>query len=123
MISDVKPGGTFLLDCQWSDAELDAHLPASVKSYIAKNNVKFYIINATKLAIDLGNAKVKNTVLQSAFFTLAKILPIAEAIEYMKKAAYKSYIKKGQAIVDLNYAAIDAGAGAVVAVDDNELLV
>ncbi|MBR7116389.1 MAG: pyruvate:ferredoxin (flavodoxin) oxidoreductase, partial [Clostridia bacterium] len=117
MISDVKPGGTFLLDCPWSVEELDAHLPASVKSYIAKNGIKFYIINATKLAIDLGNAKVKNTVLQSAFFTLAKILPIDEAIEYMKKAAYKSYIKKGQAIVDLNYAAIDAGKDALVAVD------
>ncbi len=113
MISDVKPGGTFLLDCPWSDAELDAHLPASVKTYIAKNNIKFYTINATKIAIDLGNAKVKNTVLQSAFFALAKILPIDEAIEYMKKAAYKSYIKKGQAIVDLNYAAIDSGKDAL----------
>ena len=116
MISDVKPGGTFLLDCPWTVEELDAHLPASVKTYIAKNNVKFYIINATKIAIDLGNAKVKNTVLQSAFFALAKILPAEEAIEYMKKAAYKSYIKKGQAIVDLNYAAIDAGKDALVEV-------
>ena len=113
MISDVKPSGTFLLDCQWTDDELDAHLPASVKSYIANNDVKFYTINATQLAINLGNAKVKNTVLQSAFFTLAKILPIDEAIDYMKKAAYKSYIKKGQAIVDLNYAAIDAGKDAI----------
>ncbi len=117
MISDVKPGGRFLLDCPWSAEELDAHLPASVKSYIAKNNIEFYTINATKLAIDLGNAKVKNTVLQSAFFALAKILPIDEAIEYMKKAAYKSYIKKGQAIVDLNYAAIDAGKDALTKVD------
>ena len=117
MISDVKPGGTFLLDCPWTTEELDAHLPSSVKTYIAKNNIKFYIINATKIAIDLGNAKVKNTVLQSAFFTLAKILPIDEAIEYMKKAAYKSYIKKGQAIVDLNYAAIDAGKDALTLVD------
>ena len=116
MISDVKPGGIFLLDCPWTVEELDAHLPNSVKSYIANNGVKFYIINATKLAIDLGNAKVKNTVLQSAFFTLAKILPIDEAIGYMKKAAYKSYIKKGQAIVDLNYAAIDAGKDALVEV-------
>jgi len=113
MISDVKPGGTFLLDCQWSDEELDAHLPASVKSHIANNNVKFYTINATKLAIDLGNAKVKNTVLQSAFFTLAKILPIDEAIGYMKYMATKSYLKKGQAIVDLNHKAIDAGKDAL----------
>ncbi len=113
MISDVKPGGTFLLDCQWSDEELDAHLPASVKSYIAKNNIKFYTINATKLAIDLGNAKVKNTVLQSAFFALANILPAADAIEYMKYMATKSYLKKGQAIVDLNHKAIDAGKDAL----------
>ena len=113
MISDVKPGGTFLLDCQWSDDELSAHLPASVKSYIAKNNIKFYTINATKLAIDLGNAKVKNTVLQSAFFALANILPAAEAIDYMKYMATKSYLKKGQAIVDLNHKAIDAGKDAL----------
>ncbi|MGM9680149.1 MAG: pyruvate:ferredoxin (flavodoxin) oxidoreductase [Eubacteriales bacterium] len=113
MISDVLPGGTFLLDCQWSDEELDAHLPAAVKSYIANNNVKFYTINATDIALKkIGNGKVKNTVLQSAFFALAGILPAAEAIEYMKKMAYKSYIKKGQAMVDLNYAAIDAGADA-----------
>ena len=117
MISDVKPGGTFLLDCPWNAEELSAHLPASVKSYIANNNVKFYTINATKIAIDIGNAKVKNTVLQSAFFTLAKILPAEDAIDYMKKAAYKSYIKKGQAIVDLNYAAIDAGKDALTLVD------
>ena len=113
MISDVKAGGTFLLDCQWSDDELDANLPASVKSYIAKNNIKFYTINATKLALDLGNGKVKNTVLQSAFFSLANILPTAEAIEYMKYMATKSYLKKGQAIVDLNHKAIDAGKDAL----------
>ena len=117
MISDVKPGGRFLLDCPWTAEELDANLPASVKSYIAKNNIEFYTINATKIAMDIGNAKVKNTVLQSAFFALAKILPIDEAIDYMKKAAYKSYIKKGQAIVDLNYAAIDAGKDALNKVD------
>ncbi len=113
MISDVKPGGTFLLDCQWSDEELDLHIPASVKSYIANNDVKFYTINATKIAIDLGNAKVKNTVLQSAFFTLANILPAEEANEYMKYMATKSYLKKGQAIVDLNHKAIDAGKDAI----------
>ncbi len=113
MISDVKPGVTFLLDCAWDDAELDAHLPASVKTYIAENNVKFYTINATKIAIDLGNAKVKNTVLQSAFFALANILPSAEAIDYMKYMATKSYLKKGQDIVDLNHKAIDAGKDAL----------
>ena len=117
MVSDIKPGGTFLLDCAWSVDELDEHLPAKVKSYIAENNNKFYIIDATTIATKrIGNAKVKNTVLQSAFFSLANILPKDEAIEYMKKAAYKSYIKKGQAMVDLNYAAIDAGADALVEV-------
>ena len=118
MISDVKPGGTFLLDCAWSVDELDEHLPGQVKAYIANNNIKFIIIDATTIATKkIGNAKVKNTVLQSAFFSLANILPKDEAIEYMKKAAYKSYIKKGQAIVDLNYAAIDAGADAYVEVN------
>ena len=111
MVNDVKPGGTFLLDCIWTPAELEEHLPNKVKSYLAKNHIKFYTINATDIAgKQIGNPKVKNTVLQSAFFVLAKILPEAEAIEYMKKMAYKSYSKKGDAIVQLNYNAIDAGA-------------
>ncbi len=118
MVQDVKPGGTFLLDCNWSVDELDAHLPSAVKQYIAKNNINFYIIDGTGIALNrIGNGKVKNTVLQSAFFSLAGILPKEDAIEYMKKMAYKSYIKKGQAIVDLNYNAIDAGADAYVKVD------
>ena len=117
IVQDVVPGGTFMLDCQWTQDELDAHLPATVKSYIANNNVKFYIINATSIAAnEIGNAKVKNTVLQSAFFALANILPKDKAVEYMKKMAYKSYIKKGEAIVELNYKAIDAGANAMVEV-------
>jgi len=117
MVSDIKPGGTFLLDCAWDAAGLEENLPAKVKSYIANNNVKFYTIDATTIATkQIGNAKVKNTVLQSAFFSLANILPKDEAIDYMKKAAYKSYIKKGQAMVDLNYAAIDAGSDAFVEV-------
>ena len=107
-----------MLDCSWDKAELEEHLPAAVKSYIANNNIKFYTIDATTIATKkIGNAKVKNTVLQSAFFALANILPKDEAIEYMKKMAYKSYIKKGQAMVDLNYAAIDAGADAFIQVE------
>ncbi len=113
MVSDVVPGGTFLLDCAWSDEELEANLPNKVKQAIAKNNIRFYTINATKLAIDLGNAKVKNTILQSAFFALANILPAEEAIEYMKYMATKSYLKKGQDIVDLNHKAIDSGKDAL----------
>jgi pyruvate-ferredoxin/flavodoxin oxidoreductase len=117
IVQDVKPGGTFMLDCQWNAEELESHLPAEVKSYIAENNIKFYTIDATSIATnDIGNPKVKNTVLQSAFFALAGILPKDEAVEYMKKMAYKSYIKKGEAIVELNYKAIDAGAGAMTEV-------
>ena len=118
MVSDIKPGGTFLLDCAWDAKGLEENLPSAVKNYIANNNIKFYTIDATTIATkQIGNAKVKNTVLQSAFFSLANILPKDEAIEYMKKAAYKSYIKKGQAMVDLNYAAIDAGSDAFVEVE------
>ena len=118
MVNDVKPGGTFLLDCQWSADELDRHLPASVKSYIANNDVNFYIINATSIAKnDVGNMKVKNTVLQSAFFALANILPIDEAIGYMKKAATKSYSKFGDDVVAQNHKAIELGANAFVKVD------
>ena len=118
IVNDVKPGGTFLLDCQWSADELDRHRPASVKSYIANNDVNFYIINATSIAKnDVGNMKVKNTVLQSAFFALANILPIDEAIGYMKKAATKSYSKFGDDVVAQNHKAIELGANAFVKVD------
>ncbi len=118
IVNDVKPGGTFLLDCQWARDELDRHLPASVKSYIANNDVNFYIINATSIAKnDVGNMKVKNTVLQSAFFALANILPIDEAIGYMKKAATKSYSKFGDDVVAQNHKAIELGANAFVKVD------
>lgn len=118
MVEDIKPGGTFLLDCPWKPEELDAHIPAKVKKYIAENNINFYIIDGTGISTNrIGNPKVKNTVLQSAFFSLANILPKEEAIEYMKKMAYKSYIKKGEAMVELNYKAIDAGSDAYIKVD------
>ncbi len=117
MVQDVIPGGTFLLNCQWSVDELDEKLPAPVKAYIAKNNIKFYIINAIKVAKEIGLGNKTNTVLQSAFFSLADIIPAAEAIDYMKKMAYKSFAKKGDEIVNMNYAAIDRGAGEVVKVD------
>ena len=118
IVNDVKPGGTFLLDCQWSADELDRHLPASVKSYIANNDIQFYIINATSIAKnEVGNPKVKNTILQSAFFALAKIMPLEQAVDYMKYMATKSYSKFGQDVVDQNHKAIDMGAGALVKVD------
>lgn len=118
MVEDIKPGGTFLLDCPWKPEELDAHLPGKIKKYIAENNINFYIIDGTGISANrIGNPKVKNTVLQSAFFSLANILPKEEAIKYMKEMAYKSYIKKGEAIVELNYKAIDAGSDAYIKVD------
>ncbi len=112
MVRDVKPGGTFLVNCQWSDEEFAEHLPAVAKRYIAKNNVNVYLIDAIDLAAKVGMGKRTNTVLQSAFFALAKVLPAEEALQYMKDAATKSYMKKGQAIVDANHKAIDAGATA-----------
>ncbi len=116
IVNDVKPGGTFLLNCQWNAEELEQHLPAEAKRYIAENNVKFYTVNAIDKAREIGMGKRTNTILQSAFFALAKILPIAEAVDYMKYMAKKSYLKKGEAIVEMNYKAIDAGVDAIVEV-------
>ncbi|MBQ3802460.1 MAG: pyruvate:ferredoxin (flavodoxin) oxidoreductase, partial [Oscillospiraceae bacterium] len=117
IVRDVKPGGVFLVNCQWDFAELEHHLDAASKRYIAKNNVQLYMINAIDLAKKIGMGKRTNTILQSAFFSLAKVMPEAEAIQYMKDAALHSYLKKGQDVVDMNYAAIDAGATAYVKVD------
>ncbi|MGN0982175.1 MAG: pyruvate:ferredoxin (flavodoxin) oxidoreductase [Candidatus Limivicinus sp.] len=117
IVRDVKPGGVFLVNCQWSFEELEHHLDAASKRYIAKNNVQLYMINAIDLAKKIGMGKRTNTILQSAFFSLAKVMPEAEAIQYMKDAALHSYLKKGQDVVDMNYAAIDAGATAYVKVE------
>ena len=112
MVRDVKDGGVFLINCQWSDEELDHHMPAVAKRYIAEHNIQVYTINAIDLAIEIGMGKRTNTILQSAFFKLAKVMPEAEAIGYMKDAATHSYLKKGQDVVDMNHKAIDAGATA-----------
>ncbi len=117
MVNDVKPGGIFMINCQWDLEELEHHLSADAKRYIARNNIQLYLINAIDLAIKVGMGKRTNTILQSAFFTLAQILPQEDAIRYMKEAAKKSYLKKGQDVVDMNYKAIDAGATAFVKVD------
>ena len=117
IVQDVKPGGSFLLNCQWTVDELDERLPNSVKSYIAKNNINFYIINAIDKAREIGMGKRTNTILQSAFFKLANIMPIEEAVDHMKYMAKKSYLKKGEAVVEMNYKAIDAGVDAIVKVD------
>ena len=117
IVRDVKPGGALLINCQWTAEELEEHLSAAAKRYIAENDIKLYLINAIDLAIEIGMGKRTNTILQSAFFTLAKVMPQEEAIQYMKDAATKSYAKKGQDIVDMNHKAIDAGATAFVQVD------
>ena len=110
MVEDVKPGGHFLLNCTWSDAELDEHLPATMKRYIARNNIKFYTCDAVDIAKRIGlGARRTNSVLQAAFFKLANIIPIDEAVGYMKDAIKKTYGKKGENIVNMNVAAVDEG--------------
>ena len=113
MAQDVKPGGVFMINCQWSDEELAHHLNADAKKYIAENNIQLYTINAIDKAIEIGMGKRTNTILQSAFFKLANVMPIDDAVEFMKAAAKKSYGKKGDAVVEMNYKAIDAGVDAV----------
>ena len=117
MVRDVKDGGVFLINCQWNMEELEHHLDAASKRYIANNNIQLYTINAIDLAIKVGMGKRTNTILQSAFFALAKVMPSEEAIGYMKAAAEASYLKKGRDVVEKNWDAIDAGATAFVKVD------
>ena len=114
MVQDVKPGGSFLLNCVWSDEELEEHLPATVKRYIANNDIHFYTCDAVDLAKKVGlGARRTNSVLQAAYFKIAKIIDINEAVSYMKDAIVKTYSKKGQNIVDMNCAAVDGGVESV----------
>ena len=117
MVNDVKPGGVFMINCQWDFDELNHHLKADAKRYIARNNIQLYTIDAIDLAIEIGMGKRNNTILQSAFFSLAKVMPEEEAITYMKEKAKASYLKKGQDVVDMNYKAIDLGATAYKKID------
>ena len=110
MVEDVKPGGTFLLNCVWDDDELETHLPGKVKRYIAQNKVKFYTCDAVNIAKEIGlGARRTNTILQAAFFKIANIIPIDAAVDYMKEAIRKTYGRKGERIVNMNIAAVDAG--------------
>lgn len=109
MVQDVKPGGVFMINCQWSDEELAHHMPAESKRYIAENNIQLYTINAIDKAVEIGLGKRTNTILQSAFFALANVLPREDALQYMKDAAKKTFAKKGDAVVEMNWKAIDAG--------------
>ena len=116
MLEGIKEGGVFLLNSPWSLEEMEAELPASMKNAIAQKKVKFYNMDGIKIAREVGMGNRINTVMQAAFFVLANVIPAAEAIEYMKAAAKKSYAKKGDEVVQKNYAAIDAGANGFVEV-------
>ena len=117
MVEDVKKGGIFLLNCSWSDEELEKHLPAHVKKYIASNDIQFYTCDAVTIARELGLGGRTNTVLQAAFFKLADIIPIDKAAVYMKEAIKKTYGNKGEKVVNMNCAAVDAGIANVVKVE------
>ena len=114
MVQELKDGGTFLLNCGWSMEEIEQRLPGQVKRYIAEHNIKFYIIDGISIGKELGLGGRINTVLQSAFFKLANIIPIDEAVKYMKDAATASYGKKGEAVVKMNHDAIDRGLTGLV---------
>ena len=109
VLAGLKKGGTFLLNCTWDDKALDKHLPASMKQYIAKNNIKFYTIDATDLGVKIGLGNRINMIMQSAFFALTKVIPVEDAEKYLKKSIEKTYGKKGENVVKMNWAAVDAG--------------
>lgn len=117
ILKGLKKEGTFVLNCPWSEEELDEYLPASIKRYIANNSIKFYIIDALKIASDVGLGNRINMVMQSAFFKLANIIPVDNAVKYLKDSIEKSYGKKGQKIVDMNNSAVDMGQEALVKVN------
>ena len=117
IVSEIKPGGTFLLNCTWTPEELDHHLSAEVKRTIANNNIHFYTIDAIKIGKEIGLGNKTNAILQSAFFKLANIIPVDDAVTYMKAAIVKSYGKKGEKVVNMNYAAVDAGLSGLTKID------
>ena len=114
VLEGLKKNGTFLLNTIWSPEEVEAHLPASYKRYIAENNIKFYTLNAVKIAQEIGLGGRINMIMQSAFFKLANIIPVEDAVKYLKDAVVTSYGKKGQKVVDMNNAAIDKGIESIV---------
>lgn len=117
MVSDLKENGTFLLNCGWSDKELEERLPAYMKRIIAKNNIKFYTIDAVDIARELGLGGRINMIMQSAFFKLADIIPIEDAVKYMKEAILDSYGKKGEKVVNMNNQSVDKGIDALKKID------
>ncbi len=118
MVKNLREGGTFLLNCQWTPDELDANLPASMKRALAEKKANFYIINAIDIARNIGLGNRTNTILQAAFFKLAAVIPVKQAVTAMKDAIYKSYFKKkGQKVVDMNNASIDHGLNELIKID------
>ncbi len=117
LLRGLKDGGTFLLNTIWSEEELNEHLPASMKKYIADHNISFYIINASKIAGEIGLGGRTNMIMQSAFFKLSEVLPIEDAMKHLKDSVVKEYGRKGEKIVAMNHKAIDAGSDAVVKID------
>lgn len=117
LLRGLKDGGTFLLNCTWSPEELDTHLPASMKKYIAEHNINFYTIDATKMAVDIGLGGRINMIMQSAFFKLAEVLPLEEAIAHLKKSIVDEYGNKGEEVVRMNYEAVDKGIDSLAKID------
>ncbi|WP_371377276.1 pyruvate:ferredoxin (flavodoxin) oxidoreductase [Sporomusa aerivorans] len=116
VLEGLKPDGSFLLNCQWSEAELDQNLPAAMKKYLAGNNIQMYIIDAVKIAQEIGLGGRINMIMQAAFFKIAGIIPEEDAVNYLKDAIQKSYGKKGEKVVAMNNAAVDQGINAIVKV-------
>ena len=116
IIHELKPHGSFLLNCEWKEDELEQHVPGEILKYIADNDIKFYIIDANKESQSLGLGNRSNMVLQAAFFKLAKVIPVEDAVEHMKAAVKKTYGLKGEKVVNMNIAAVDAGINALVEV-------
>ena len=117
VLSGLKKGGTFLLNCKWNKEELETNLPASMKKYMADNDIQFYTIDGTSLGVALGLGNRINMIMQSAFFKLSKVIPLEDAIKYNKDAIDKTYGKKGKNIVDMNYKAVDAGMDGSVKIE------
>lgn len=120
VLTGLKPNGTFLLNCIWTPEELEAQLPAEMKNFIAENNIKFYTINAVKIAQEIGLGGRINMIMQAAFFKLANIIPVEDAVKYLKDAVVKSYGKKGEKVVNMNNAAIDKGVESIVEINVSE---
>ena len=116
IIHELKPHGSFLLNCEWTENQLEQHVPGEILKYIADNDIKFYIIDANKESQTLGLGNRSNMVLQAAFFKLAKVIPVEDAVEHMKAAVKKTYGLKGEKVVNMNIAAVDAGINALVEV-------